>query len=450
MSRYADLNVKCSKKTANEVISALRVFPYETMGSGRWEIAVEAMERSASMALDPFIYWNYRQKKGSEIYALLALFYSPGEYSLEDGKLWVANVVPVTKSELKPDEYNPIVQQFNDEVLAPILSKNWPSLKCELIVPNTVQPPVTIKTIKPTQRRFIDFIIGQDKFGNDIWYSCDPDGLADYFGKNAGAPNFLTAVFFKSAVLDKYRDMPSKYDVESGCLRCKGSDGVEWCMPLDNHGESGISVWLGDLGRELPYDEQLHFASYNISKGRMSEAFIKSQIDAVFCSSPNPIHVFKNEYRALYDTYADELGWVLILPLPQQDRYLLDSLKLLTCDEQKEFDEQIRALAKIVVESLNVDELKKFVVELTAPGGINLLEAVLQAKGIVGYEKHILFLRNLQGLRSTSVAHRKGEKYEKLSKRIGLDRKSKSEVFCELVKAAIEFFRYMQGQVNKF
>ena len=83
MSRYADLNVKCSKKTANEVISALRVFPYETMGSGRWEIAVEAMERSASMALDPFIYWNYRQKKGGEIYALLALFYSPGEYSLD-------------------------------------------------------------------------------------------------------------------------------------------------------------------------------------------------------------------------------------------------------------------------------------------------------------------------------------------------------------------------------
>ena len=284
------------------------------------------------------------------------------------------------------------------------------------------------------QHMYFDFIIGEDSEGKERRYTCNPNELGNsVFGKNVGAPQFLTAVYFKTAVLDKYLDSPSRYDVEAGCLRCKGVNGADWCIPIDNHGTRCVSVWLGDLGG-LPYDEQLHFASYNVARGTMSEIYLRSQIDAEFCDSNNIIQIFKAEYRKLYDTYADQLEWVVILPLAEADRHCLNSLKLLTCDEQKEFDEQILSLTKVLVDSINEKKLKDYGCVVKANGGINLLEAVVEFVGMIGYERHIKFLRNLQDLRSACVAHRKGSRYEQIASRVGLNVKTKTKVFCEMIE----------------
>ena len=113
-----------------------------------------------------------------------------------------------------------------------------------------------------------------------------------------------------------------------------------------------MSVWLGDLG-SLPYAQQLHFASQNVSKGEVSDTFFRSQIDAEFCDSPHPVAVFKSSYYKLRTVGWEELGWHLLLPLAEQDQHYMSSLKLLTHNEQKEFDEQILALTKILIDSLN-------------------------------------------------------------------------------------------------
>jgi hypothetical protein len=81
------------------------------------------------------------------------------------------------------------------------------------------------------QKNFEDFIIGTDENSDPIIYTYNPDQLADYFGKNPDAPNYLTPVFFKREVLTKYYSNPDKYSIEDGYIRCAGL----WGLRIDNN-----------------------------------------------------------------------------------------------------------------------------------------------------------------------------------------------------------------------
>jgi len=208
-------------------------------------------------------------------------------------------------------------------------------------------------------------------------------------------------------------------------------------------------VFLGDLGH-LPYAQQLHFASQNILKGEISDTFFKSQIDAEFCDSTHPVEVFKRLYYQLRSVGWEVLGWHIFVPLADGDRHYMSSLKLLTHNEQKEFDEQILALTKILIESLNKKELKRFLTCECEDKGITLLENVFARQNICGGERHIKYLRNLQDLRSTSVAHRKGKKYAKVCKLVGLDVKPLSEVIENMFAGAVDLMQYLLQNVERF
>src|SRR3989344_9095942 len=95
-----------------------------------------------------------------------------------------------------------------------------------------------------------------DISGKKIKYTCDESKLANHFGANSEAPHFLTRVFFKKEVLDKYYDKPSKYSVNDGYLFYIKENGInEWGMPIDNNAKDCVMAYLGDLGK-MPYEEQ--------------------------------------------------------------------------------------------------------------------------------------------------------------------------------------------------
>jgi hypothetical protein len=208
-----------------------------------------------------------------------------------------------------------------------------------------------------------------------------------------------------------------------------------------------VSVFLGDLGH-LPFAHQLHFASENILKGEVSETFFRSQIDAEFCDSTHPVAEFKRSYYQLRTVGWEELGWHLLLPLAEQDQHYMSSLKLLTHNEQKEFDEQVLALTKILIDSLNEKELHRIL--SCEERGISLLDKVLKHRNVSDAEQHIKFLRNLQDLRSTSVAHRKGDKYIKAVKRMGIDCFSLDDVIKILFLHAIRFLEFLSQNIRMF
>ena len=467
---YMDIIVKCTAATAVRLIDEMRSFIENSALLKAWRFDEASTEEACRAIAEPYACFLYKDDS-DVVVALLALAYTPAGEGYNEGRLWVANVVPRLKDHFEPLEYNRIVQQFADDVLGPVLAQKFSELTYEISGPddktssdNTVEEDYD----NVYDERYADFKIGVSPTGAPIMYTCEPKRLANFFGANPGVPQFLTPVFFRTSVLDKYRDEPSRYDVESGCLRCKRDGSVLWCIPIDNHGTDCVSVRLGDLG-SLPYAQQLHFASQNVLKGEVSDTFFRSQIDAEFCVSTHPIAVFKSSYYKLRTVGWEELGWHLLLPLAEQDQHYISSLKLLTHNEQKEFDEQVLALTKILIDSLNekelhrllpqgrqevswLDKLLKFLHFRQSKRlcGISLLDKVFKHCNISDAERRVKFLRNLQELRSTSVAHRKGDKYIKAVRRMGLDRLSLAEVLKSLFVDGINFLQFLTENIDKF
>ena len=287
-------------------------------------------------------------------------------------------------------------------------------------------------------RDYVEFIIGVDDYGEDVTYTSNPDALANFFGANPNAPNFLTQIHFQKDVLDKYYQKPSKYTVRSGVLHC----GHEWGLPMDNNHSDKVCAWLGDLGR-IPYDEQLHWRAHNIPpSGGLSEAFYKNQILAVPTDSNRPEHLFRKSYDNLRRVCEEHLGWTLLIPLGPEDKHHLETLRIPSTNEQREFDELVLSLTKTIIDSLNEKKLREMISDESRSDigkGIRLLEIVLEQQGVQHHSDHILYLRTLQSLRSTGVAHRKGKAYKRTLRKFGMEGQDRRTGFSELLKKATDF-----------
>ena len=292
-------------------------------------------------------------------------------------------------------------------------------------------------------RKHVDFVTGIDERGDEVTYSSNPDRLADHFGANPGAPNYLTPIHFRKQVLDKYFQAPGKYSVEDGYLRC----GALWGMTMDNHHDDRVVAWLGDLGRDLPYEEQLHWRSQNIPPtGGVSETFFRRQILAQFTDSDRPEHVFQQRYQDLATVCRDCIGWSLLLPLTAEDAHHLQSLRISSTDEQKDFDELVQALTKILIDSLNEKALNALIPSQTLgaiKGSISRLESAFRARGVSDFEPHIAFLRNLQELRSSGTAHRKGSNYRKIAEEFQVDSQNLRAVFSGILAKALNVLDFL-------
>lgn len=291
-------------------------------------------------------------------------------------------------------------------------------------------------------KRYIDFIVDTSADGNEILFS-----------SNASQCDYLTAVYFKKEVLDKYHQKPSRYSVEPSYLRCTNL----WGMMIDNDQKDIVCAWLGDLGRDLPYEEQLHWRSYNIEPvGSMSSSFFRQQILAEFTDSESFEHVFKNIYRKFNETCINVLNEHLILPLKDEDSHYFDTIRVPSTNEQLDFDGLILGLTKVIIDSLNERYFNRYLKETLSEnefsetkGSIRKLEKTLDLHGITDYETHISFLRNLQNLRSSSSAHRKGKQYEKAINKFGIHSKKDLKTgFEDILRQSCEFLDYLMHKVS--
>ena len=290
-----------------------------------------------------------------------------------------------------------------------------------------------------------EFCIGINEDGTDKMYTSDPSKLSNYFGANPGAPHKLTPVFFKKEVLQKYYAHPETYSIEDGLLRCKGL----WMLYIDNNHKDCISVYLGDLGEQLPHQEQLHWKSYNIlSEESISDIAFKRDFLASFEAPQVSDLKFKSVFSSFNDKWVARYGWELFLPLSEDDEYNLKSLRLPLNESQEEFDHQVLSLVKIIIDSLNEKEIEKQLTESEGIKGISKLNRWFEELNLSDYEQHIKFLRNLQDLRSSGTGHRKGRNYEKISKVFKLDEKSHIDVFDEILLQSISLVEYLYEAFN--
>ncbi|MBI4650152.1 hypothetical protein HY745_02485 [Candidatus Desantisbacteria bacterium] len=131
-------------------------------------------------------------------------------------------------------------------------------------------------------------------------------------------------------------------------------------------------------------------------------------------------------------------------PLNKADEHHFKSLRIPLTNNQKEFDEQVGSLVKIIIDSLNEKEIEKGV-EITKAGlkGIDKLEAFL-IKHNMDFTQVSGFLRDLQDLRSSGTAHLKGEKYKKIAKKFLIGEKSFQDIFDDILIQSIHILDILE------
>lgn len=295
-----------------------------------------------------------------------------------------------------------------------------------------------------SEQRYLEFVIGIDDRGDEIAHSCNPDSLANFFGANPEAPNYLTPVHFRKQVLDKYYQKPSKYTVGDSLLCC----GDLWVLDIDNHHGDRVCVWLGRIGDNLPYKEQQHWRTYNVVlEGDVSETYFQRQFQLRPMNTDQPDLLFKRRYHELREASQNHLGWQILRPLHSDDEHHFQALRIPATDEQQDFDNLVLSLTKILIDSLHVKRLNSLLSdeqkEGAGEGGIARLEAVLAFRKVEGAAEHITFLRKLQGLRSSFSAHRKGSKYRKIAEQFNIEDQNLRDVFAGILWQAIDLLNFL-------
>lgn len=293
------------------------------------------------------------------------------------------------------------------------------------------------------EETYEQFIVGTDENGEPRLYSCDPDGLANNFGANPEAPNFLTPIAFRPEVLERYYKKPSMYSVEDGYLRC----GSLWGLYMDNNHPQYVMAFLGDLGH-LNRTEQKHWAAYQVMRDRGISGVAFARAFAAQFAEPTRADLrFRYLFEDLLGHWQKKWKWQLFLPLRHDDEHFLKTLHIPPHDEQSQFDEQILALAKTVVDSINQEGISKALTDQPkreTPKQLDYLEQLLQEKGMPDYQKHIQLLRDIQSLRSAGGAHRKGDNFDKIGKKMGLGTNDLRLVFEKLLTGLNEFMEALK------
>lgn len=295
------------------------------------------------------------------------------------------------------------------------------------------------------KRTYRSYIIGIDEYGEARRYTSNPDELANYFGANPTAPHYLTPVFFSKEVLQKYYSHPEIYEIGDGFLDCASL----WRLSIDNHHTDCVSVYLGDLGRDLPEEEQDHWLQYNIEPSiKLSDVAFKRDFLNIPAESTMSDIQFKHAYDALHKRWRQQFDWDLLLPLSEDDEYNIKLLRIPVTGSQDEFDHQVLSLVKSIIDSLNEKQIFKQLTNTeNLAGGISKLERWLSERNVQDSELHIKFLRNLQELRSTGTGHRKGKGYEKIKKEFGIQDDLRAS-FSDILISATSFVNFMRDSAE--
>jgi hypothetical protein len=208
--------------------------------------------------------------------------------------------------------------------------------------------------------------------------STDPAATTNYFeaGKN-NLPFELSPAFFRPEVLSKYKTDREKYTVRDREVLCRAS----WMLRSYDINDAGqVFAYICDL-RDLPYNEQLHWKSFNEApKTGISQRAL--------------INDFKGEFVTFQDSRTELLSiirrwqargvewWTL------SDDELLDRANPPITSSKDEWAEAIMDLSKLVVEGFR----------------LKFIQSVLDKMGqsYIGDEKSIALLEKVASARSTA------------------------------------------------
>jgi hypothetical protein len=238
--------------------------------------------------------------------------------------------------------------------------------------------------------------------------STDPTATTNYFeAKENSLPLELSPAFFRPEVLSKYKADRDKYTVSPRDICCRAA----WTLRGYDVNEAGqVHAYVCDL-RNLPYSEQLHWASYNEApKASISKRALASDFMNKRSRHADPLQ----DVLSIIRRWAgNDVHWWRL-----RESTLLERVGTPRTASRDEWAEAFMDLSKLIVEGFDEKVIRAKLAEakLTSEKGeksLVLLERLLTAtspdsEGLEG-------LRTVQLIRSKVKGHSGGREAAELA-----------------------------------
>jgi hypothetical protein len=174
---------------------------------------------------------------------------------------------------------------------------------------------------------------------------------------------------------------------------------------------------------------------------------------AQFTDPTSPDLVLPQRLRELNEHWEARYGWPLFRPLCAEDANEAQRLRIPLSDSDTAFDEQVRILAKLTIESINpkVRQLAPPPPEGERRGSILTLQAVLVELGVdedVVSERVTALLGALHAL-NNGVRHGKGADWRRAAGVFGLPGRSRPEAFRYVLEQMLAAFDVIETSAGK-
>jgi hypothetical protein len=145
------------------------------------------------------------------------------------------------------------------------------------------------------QKQYVKFIAHDWKNRIVKEISCNPECLANYFIESP-LPFEISPAFFRPEVLVKYKSDSEKYTLDKRSITCRGA----WHLKTYDINEAGqVHTYLVYLS-QLPYEEQLHWKSYNEApKAPISRRAYTTDFEGQFSDEADALSTLKYRLREL-------------------------------------------------------------------------------------------------------------------------------------------------------
>jgi len=282
------------------------------------------------------------------------------------------------------------------------------------LIRNTTSDHEMIKKLnRQEDREYVSFTIWDWKNKKVCKWSSDPKMLGNYFVKS-DLPFGTSFVFFRSEVLSKYKQDPSKYTIGDRKITCRGS----WSLEYDINEEGQVHAYICDLSR-LPYQEQLYLSSFNEKpKTGISKRAFKTDFMASWDFDYDPLFSLKQILKK-FPVAKVKNGKFHIWKMPDlPETRDIKSLNYVVTESTKEWEDQILILAQILIDGLCTQSINQFAEYLGCRnqelGSLKQLTKCFETLSIEKNEITIFSdpLLKLWKLRSSVVAH-PGKNYPK-------------------------------------
>ncbi len=259
-------------------------------------------------------------------------------------------------------------------------------------------------------KEYVEFIAQDWRNNRTTKISTDPIATANYFNADGNSLPFeLSPAFFRPEVLMKYKADRDKYKVGERDVSCRAA----WHLEAIDVNEAGqVHAYICYL-RRLPYDEQLHWLSFNEApKTSISKRAFLNDFKGEWVIFMEPL---QKVLSVIQRWHNDRVIWWTL-----RDEKLLDRVNTPLTESRDEWAEAFMDLAKLVVEGFETKPIrtKLDTVQIQYQNDdktIALLEKLLNQDSASDNGQKLIGLRTVQLLRTKAKGHVGGNEAEQLA-----------------------------------